>query len=173
MKPCSNYDKTLFLDVYGEMKPGEQSDILNMIFNIKEAAPCADLLPDEARSLAFSIKQKLNNENQVSKWQQWIQNILKNPVPALAAACLVFLVFGWFGTKGLENHWPMQTASNLSTEEKLLIKDFEVIKNLDLLEEMDALEKLVQVVDKREYGSCLFDNSFFAQKEKFLNEYKV
>ncbi|MDM8535534.1 hypothetical protein QUF70_02135 [Desulfobacterales bacterium HSG17] len=198
MKSCSNYQETLFLDVYEEAEPKAQSewnqhmescpacvkdrtDLQRMIFDIKEAAPCADLLPEEARSLSFAIRQKLHKEQSIPKWRLWIQkgiqrgikNTFVNPMPALTAACLILLVFGWFGTKGMENPWPMQTASNLSSEEKLLIKDFEVINNLDLLEEMDALEKLVQAVDKREYGSYLFKEKFFAQKENNLNEYKV
>jgi len=190
MKSCSNYQKTLFLDVYGELEPKahtewkqhiksctscvqDKTDLQHMIADIKAAAPCTELLPQEVKDLSFAIKQKLHKEQSRPKWHQWIQNIFQNPMPALTAACLILLVFGWFGTKNMENHWPMHTASSLNSEEQLLIKDFEVINNLDLLEEMDGLEKLVKAVDKHEYGSCLSNKSFFSQKENNLNEYKI
>lgn len=194
MKSCPDYQEILLLDIHKELDRKtrlkwedhlkscqlclkERTDLQEMIGNIRNSAPSDRLLPEESQHLLSSIRQNIDKELSIPKWRQWIQSAFENRVHALTAACLIVLVFGWFGTRIMENPLTVQTASNLTpvlnSEEKLLMQDYKVINNLDLLEEMEALEKLVQVVDKQEYGSCLIDKRFFVQKEISPNEYKI
>jgi hypothetical protein len=71
-------------------------------------------------------------------------------IPALAAACLIMIVFGWLGLNKFQDPFGTQDLSGLNSQEQMIVKNLEIIKNLELLEEIDTVQKLVRVVDHRD-----------------------
>ncbi|GBC62866.1 hypothetical protein DENIS_3850 [Desulfonema ishimotonii] len=169
MKPCPEYRKILWLDVYGELASRdrlrwehhletcpacreERAKTLRLIYSARQTAPAPEIPARQTEAMTRSIMAALDRQTKKSGW-------LNRParlIPSLVAACLIMVVagtIGWFGTaKSPFFHTGSQTISRLSPDEKLLLKDFEVISNLELLEEFEALEKLVEAVDPAEYG---------------------
>lgn len=179
MKSCSGYQEKLLMDIHGELESEFQSDwekhmekcadcsrerenLHKFIKKIQDAAPCPELPPEEERAMTRSIMNELRKD-QESVWRRWLEYPFEKRIPALLSACIILIIFGWFGIQDQNADSPVKTASNLNIE-KSIIKDFDVINNLELLEEMEALEKLVNVVDQQEYGVIL-NHRILAQKE--------
>ena len=165
MKPCPDCKETLWLDVYGELDPNERpawekhletcegcrqerKQLLRLLQTVKESMFSPALSREEAGALASSITRKLRGERKEMWWQKRLLGIPNRFIPALAAASILIVAFGWFSMKGLRNPSSMSSISNLKSEEQILVKDLDIIKNLELLEEMDTLQKLVHVVDQ-------------------------
>ena len=165
MKPCPDHKETLWLDVYGELDPNERpawekhlekcegcrqerKQLLRLLQTVKASMPSPGLSREEAGALASSIIRKLRGERKETWWRKSLFGIPTRLIPALAAASILIVAFGWFSMKGLRTPSPMRSNSNIQSEEQILVKDFDLIKNLELLEEMDTLQKLVQVVDR-------------------------
>lgn len=165
MKPCPDHKETLWLDVYGELDPNERpawekhletcegcrqerKQLLRLLETVKAAMPSPALSREKARALVSSITRKLRGEREETWWQKRLIGIPHRLIPALAAASILIVAFGWFSMKGLRSPSSMRSISNLQSEEQILVKDLDIIKNLELLEEMDTLQKLVQAVDQ-------------------------
>jgi hypothetical protein len=116
---------------------------------MKEVMPAPSLAPEKAGALADSIIKDLQREKEERWWQGRLWGFPNRFVPAIAAACLMILAFGWFSTREVETPSTFQTGRSLTSEQQMIAKDLEVIRNLELLEEMEMLEKLVRVVDER------------------------
>ena len=170
MKPCTHYQETLLLDVYGELNPHERPEwekhleqcepcrsererLLNMLGTVKAAMPSPDMASDKAEGLPSSIR------------RVWREGLEKKPdrkpfwgspvrfAPALAAACLVIALAGWFSFKEFRHADVIQQGSKVVMEEQLASEDLEVVKNIELLEEMEDVEKLVELLDRPDYRS--------------------
>lgn len=165
MKPCPDHKETLWLDVYGELDPNERpawekhletcegcrqerKQLLRLLETVKAAMPSPALSREKAGALASSITRKLRGEREETWWQKRLIGIPHRLIPALAAASILIVAFGWFSIKGLRSPSSMRSISNLQSEEQILVKDLDIVKNLELLEEMDTLQKLVQAVDQ-------------------------
>lgn len=189
MKSCSRYQERVWMDIHGELESEfhsdlekhmetctecshEHEDLKLFVKKVKSAVPSPVLSTEEKRTMSRAIMQELRKEQEMPAWRKWIQYPSGIRIPALVTACLVLIIFGWFGTQEHKADGPVKTASNLNLEDQLIIKDFNVINNLELLEEMDALEKLVNVVDQREYGVIL-NHRILAQKEMDKSNEKV
>jgi len=170
MKPCTHYQETLLLDVYGELNPHERPEwekhleqcepcrsererLINLLRAVKATMPSPYVLSEKAEGLPSSIR---------SAWREGLE---KKPnrktfwgtparfAPALAAACLVIAVAGWFSFKEFRHADIIQKGSNVVIKEQLASEDLEVVKNLELLEEMEDVEKLVELLDRPDYRS--------------------
>ncbi len=166
MKPCQDFQETLLLDVYGELAPpareawerhlgvcegcrGERERLHQFLRQLKEAMPAPSLTREKARALADSILKELETEGEKKWWKGRFWRFPNRLVPAIAAVCLVILVFGWLSMRKAKTLPFFQAGTNLNSEQQMIAKDLEVIRNLELLEEMEVLEKLVRVVDER------------------------
>ena len=166
MKACQDYQETLLLDVYGELAPEERETwerhlagcegcrhererLRKFLMQLKEAMPTPSLSPEKARALADSILKERQKEGDKWWWKGRLWGSPHRFVPAIAAACLMILVFGWFSLREIKTPSTFQTSSNVHLEQQMIARDLEVIRNLELLEEMEVLEKLVRVVDER------------------------
>jgi anti-sigma factor RsiW len=166
VKPCQDFQETLLLDVYGELAPpareawerhlevcegcrAERERLHQFLRQLKEAMPAPSLSPEKDRALADSILKELETEGERKWWKRRFWRFSNRLVPAIAAVCLVILVFGWLSMRGAKTPSSFQARTNLNSEQKMAARDLEVIRNLELLEEMDVLEKLVRVVDER------------------------
>ena len=167
MKPCSEYHEKMMLDVYGELNSADRKEwdehvvtcdgcrterdrLHHLIHQIQETLPCRDLTREEAGELATSIKARLQKKRTEFWWQKKLFGFPARLVPALGCAMLLILAMGWFGLNDIEEPISLQSATNLTQVEKMMIKDFEIIRNIEILEEMEAIQKLVKVVDGRD-----------------------
>jgi hypothetical protein len=112
--------------------------------------PTPAFSPANARALAGSIRRRLREEEKKTYWRNRLFGIPNRLIPALAAACLLIVAFGWFSLREPKAPTLPQAVSDLQSEEKMLANDLDVIRNMELLEEMETLQKLVQVVDGRQ-----------------------
>jgi hypothetical protein len=110
--------------------------------------PSPALPREKAGDLVRSITRKLREEREEKWWRKRLWGIPNRFIPAMAAACILIVVFSWFSMKGPRSPSSMRSISNLKSEEQILVKNLDIIQNLELLEEMDTLQKLVQVVDQ-------------------------
>ena len=166
MKPCQDFQETLLLDVYGELAPpvrkaweghlevcegcrAERERLHQFLRQLKEALPSPSLSPEKARALADSILQELEKEGEKKWWKERFWRFPNRLVPAIAAVCLVIVVFGWLSIREAKIPPLFRAGTKLSSEQQMIARDLEVIRNLELLEEMEVLEKLVRVVDER------------------------
>ena len=171
MKPCPDHNETLLLDVYGELDPNERPawekhletcegcrqerrQLLHLFQTVKVNMPSPALSREKAGALVRSITRKLREEREEKWWRKRLWGIPNRFIPAMAAVCILIVVFSWFSMKGPRNPSSMRSISNLKSEEQILVKNLDIIQNLELLEEMDTLQKLVQVVDQ---GDVPFD----------------
>jgi hypothetical protein len=167
MKACPNHQETLWLDVYGELKPDERSAwqqhlescsacreerqrLLGLIERLKEEMTPPELSPEKANALSWSIKRALRNQKAGSRSRLRTWGMPSRLIPALAAACFMIIVLGWFGIDKFQGPFKTRNLSGLNSQEQMIVKDLEIIKNLEFLEEMDTVQKLVRVVDHRE-----------------------
>lgn len=165
MKPCPDHNETLWLDVYGELDPNERpawekhletcegcrqerEQILRLLKAVKVNMPSPALSHEKAGALVRSITRKLREKREEKWWRKQPWGIPNKFIPALAAACILIVVFSWLSMKGPKSSSSMRSISNLKSEEEILVKNFDIIQNLELLEEMDTLQKLVQVIDQ-------------------------
>lgn len=166
MKACENFQETLLLDVYGELAPSareawerhlgvcegclrERKRLHQFLRQLKEAMPAPSLSPEKARALDDFILKELKTEDEKKWWKGRFWRFPNRFVPAIAAVCLLILVFGWLSTREVKGPSIFRAGTNLNSEQQMITKDLEVIRNLELLEEMEVLEKLVRVVDER------------------------
>ncbi|MFB0505384.1 MAG: anti-sigma factor [Thermodesulfobacteriota bacterium] len=164
MKLCPDHKETLWLDVYGELDPNERpawekhletcegcrqerTQLFRLLQAVKVNMPSPELSREKTNALARSITRKLRDEREETWWRKWLWGRPNRLVPALAAASILIVAFGWFSMKGFRSSFSIRSLSNLKSEEQVLVKDLDIVKNLELLEEMDTLRKLVQVVD--------------------------
>ncbi|NIS61451.1 MAG: hypothetical protein GTO13_12350 [Proteobacteria bacterium] len=164
MKSCSDHQETLWLDVYGELDPNEhpawkkhletcegcrqeRAQLFRLLQTVKVNMPSPELSREKAEALVRSITRKLRCAREETWWQKWLWGRPNRLIPALAAASILIVAFGWFSIKGFRSPFSMSSLSNLKSEKRILVKDLDIVKNLELLEEMDTLRKLVQVVD--------------------------
>ena len=168
MKHCREWQETLWLDVHGELSPQvrlewekhlegcrpcyqERAQLLHLLKNVNEAVPEPSLSHEDAGALYNAITGKLKEEHRgkARRRKSFFEGYIK-PIHALAACCLLIVVFGWFGLKGLQQTTRIGTVSDPGAKEQLIATDMDLLQNLELLEEMDTLEKLDQVMGKRE-----------------------
>jgi len=164
MKHCSEWQETLWLDVYGELSPQvrlkwekhlegcrhcyqERTQLLHLLKNVNEAVPEPSLSHEDAGDLYNAITEKLIEEKRgkARSSKSFFHGYIK-PVHALAACCLLIIVFGWFGLRGPWHTTRVGTISDLGGQEQVIVREIDLLENLDLLEEMDTLEKLDQVL---------------------------
>jgi hypothetical protein len=165
MKPCSDYQEMLLLDVYGELNPAERrvwedhfntcehcrkekEQLLRLLQTIKTALPDPTLSPDEIAEHVRSIQWKLREEANLPWWRKVRFHLPYRLVPALTTACLLLIIASWFGVKEFKKAGIIFPSLRSFSEEQINRDDLEVVKNLDFLKEMDDLEKLVKVLDK-------------------------
>ncbi|MGD2127086.1 MAG: hypothetical protein PVG99_13460 [Desulfobacteraceae bacterium] len=164
MKVCSDRQETFWLDLYGELDPKEQlawdqhlrscagcreerGRMHHLLARIKEEMAPPQLSLERASALSWSIKRKLRHEELRAGWWKRIVATPKRMIPAVAAASLLIVAFGWFSAKIFQSPTMVQDASS---GRQVTATDLEVINNLELLEELDTLQKLVQVLDDKE-----------------------
>ncbi len=164
MKSCPNHQKTLWLDVYGELpaqeRPAwerhlkicdrcrlERQKLVQMLQLVKESIPASELSQEESEALEQTISRTLRRDLERSWWRKLLFGITAHPIPALLAACLLVVVLGWFGLRQFQVPSSVRTASSLDSRQEVMAKDLEIIEELELLEQMDVLEKVVQVID--------------------------
>ena len=164
MKHCSEWQETLWLDVYGELSPQvrlkwekhlegcrhcyqERTQLLHLLKNVNEAVPEPSLSHEDTGDLYNAITGKLIEEQRgkARRRKPFFHGYIK-PIHALAACCLLIVVFGWFGLRGPRQTTRVGTISDLGSQEQVIVKEIDLLENLDLLEEMDTLEKLDQVL---------------------------
>jgi Putative zinc-finger len=164
MSCCRKWQKTLWLDVHGELPPRKREEwkqhiesckpccqererLLHLLKNVTKAMPQAFLSGADADAFHNNVMEKVPVQRNNKAWRQ--QSFFKGyikPVYALAACCLVLAAFGWFGLKELHQTRRVGTISSVGTNEQLIAKDMDLLENLDLLKEMDTLKKLDQVM---------------------------
>jgi predicted anti-sigma-YlaC factor YlaD len=166
MNCCRKWQKTLWLDVYGELPHQKHAEwkqhlencvscrqerkrMLQLLTDITKTMPEAVLTGKDAGVFHSNVMGKLSEQRKKKAWrrQSFFKEYIK-PVYALAACSLMLAVFGWFGFKELHQTTRIGTISSLGTNEQMIAKDMDLLENLDLLEEMDTLKKLDQVMGK-------------------------
>jgi len=135
MKHCSEWQETLWLDVYGELSPQvrlkwekhlegcmhcyqERTQLLQLLKNVNEAVPEPSLSHKDTGDLYSAITGKLVEEKRgkARRWKSFFHGYIK-PIHALAACCLLIVVFGWFGLRGLQQTTRVGTISDLGGQE--------------------------------------------------------
>ena len=165
MKNCRHWQETLWLEVYGELEPEEQIEwenhlatcngclherkrLIHLFENIKEAMPEPSLSRETSRALQTAVTEKLREKQRRSWWRNpFLAGYIK-PLHVAAVCGMLVVAFGWFGVKGIRHSQTVELASDLGTEEKMIVKHIDLLENLDLLEEMETLEKLDQVMGR-------------------------
>lgn len=164
MKPCPDYQETLYLEVYGELDEAERpawekhlstcgqcrkerEALLRLLETVKVTMPQPVLSRKQADELASAIIPKLSNLPERERRKQ-LFGVPGRLIPALATASFLLIVLSWISLKEFKMPALFPKASNLTLEEQVSPKDMDVIKNLELLKEMDDIEKLVQRLDK-------------------------
>jgi hypothetical protein len=129
----------------------ERTQLLHLLKNVNEAVPEPSLSNEDAGALYNAITGKLNEEyrGKARRRKSFFEGYIK-PIHALAACCLLLVVFGWFGIKGFQQTTRIGTVSDLGGKEQLIATDMDLLENLELLEEMDTLEKLDRLMGKGE-----------------------
>jgi hypothetical protein len=105
--------------------------------------------------LRSSISRTIDRERHRQGLRPRFLGITFPPLPALAAACLLVVGFGWLGFRELRWPAPTQTAAHLEPEERLIVKDLDLLKEMDLLQDIEVIRKLVQVVDHEDKEATL------------------
>ena len=170
MKPCSDYQEMLLLDVYGELNPAERrvwenhlstcehcrkekEQLLQLLQTIKTALPTPTLSPDKIADHVRSIQGKLREEANLPWWRKVRFRLPQRLIPALTTACLLLIIMSWFGLKEFRKFGLLPTSPQTTSEEQINRNDLEVVKNLDFLKEMDDVEKLVKHLDETDSQS--------------------
>ena len=165
MKPCSDYQEMLLLDVYGELNPAERrawenhlstcehcrkekEQLLRLLQTIKTALPTPTLSPDKIAAHVRSIQEKLREEANLPWWRKVRLRLPQRLIPALTTACLLLIIMSWFGLKELRKFGLLPTSHQTTSEEQINRNDLDVVKNLEFLKEMEDVEKLVKHLDE-------------------------
>jgi hypothetical protein len=165
MNPCTTYQETLWLDVYGELADEERlawekhletceachqekETLLHVLHKAKDAliVPLPSPSPVEQARAAWDREAERKMER--AWWPRLFIGIPAWPLPALATAVLLVTVVTWVTVTRWESHPGLSPGSNLVVGRPLTPEEFAVIKNLRILKEMATIEKLVQVLDK-------------------------
>jgi len=130
----------------------EKERLLNMLGTVKATVPSPDMASEQGEGLPSSIRNAWREglERKPDRKPFWGTPVLF--APALAAACLVIALAGWFSFKEFRHTDIIQQGSKVAMEEQLASEDLEVVKNIELLEEMEDVEKLVELLDRPDYG---------------------
>ena len=170
MKPCSDYQETLLLDVYGELKPAERrawenhlgtcehcrkekEQLLRLLQTIKTALPTPTLSPDKIVEHVREIQGKLREEANLPWWRKMRFRLPQPLIPALTTACVLLIIISWFGLKEFRKFGILSISPQTTSEEQINRNDLEVVENLDFLKEMGEVEKLVKHLDKADSPS--------------------
>jgi predicted anti-sigma-YlaC factor YlaD len=170
MKPCSDYQAMLLLDVYGELNPAERrawenhlstcehcrkekEQLLQLLQTIKTALPAPTLSPDKIAEHVRSIQWKLREEANLPWWRKVRFHLPYRLVPALTTACLLLIIASWFGVKEFRKVGLLPTSPQTTSEEQINRNDLEVVENLDFLKEMEDVKKLVKHLDETDSQS--------------------
>lgn len=170
MKPCSDYQEMLLLDVYGELNPAEcrvwenhlstcehcrkeKEQLLQLLQTIKTALPTPTLSPDKIAEHVRSIQEKLREEANLPWWRKVRFRLPQRLIPAITTACLLLIIVSWFGLKEFRKFGLLPTAPQTTSEEQINRNDLEVVENLDFLKEMEDVEKLVKHLDETDSQS--------------------
>jgi len=165
MKPCSDYQEMLLLDVYGGLNPAERhlwekhlstcepcrkekEQLVRLVQTIKTALPTPTLSPDKVTDHVRAIRGKLREEADLPWWRQISFRLPQRLIPALTTACLLLIIMSWFGLKEFKKFGILSTSPQSTSEEQINRNDLEVIENLEFLKEMKDVEKLVKHLDK-------------------------
>ena len=168
MKPCSDYQEMLLLDVYEELNPAERSawenhlgtcehcrkdreQLVRLLQTIKTALPTATLSPDKIADHVRSIQRKLREEADLPWWRKMYFPLPQRLIPVLTTACVLLIIISWFGLKEFEKFGILSTSHQIISEEQINRNDLEVVKNLEFLKEMEDVEKLVKHLDKTDH----------------------
>jgi anti-sigma factor RsiW len=166
MEDCQDFKEKLILDAHGELDQTERfaleghlrkckachrerERLVHFLSQIKEAVPSPELTSAQSRELRGFIERKIGEKKERSWWRKWDVTGGHRLIPALAAACLIFVALGWFSLKVLNDSPSSQPFLGQNGDVSLVTEDMEVIENLEFLEEMDILDKLVERVDDR------------------------
>jgi hypothetical protein len=158
-KACRNQNETLMLDVLGELNDPrlrseweqhlkacggcriEAARMRQLIGKVRESGMPPELTPVQRDAMAGAVGWRLRNERLARpKKAGWRLRL----VPALAAACALFVVVA-VGYRLKDVYLGPDRGAEMSAE--LQAQDLDIIKHLDLLKDMDTIEKLIHVVD--------------------------
>jgi hypothetical protein len=170
MKPCSDYQEMLLLDVYGELNPEERrawenhlnacehcrkekEQLVRLLQTIKTTLPAPTLSPDKIAGQVRAIQRKLRAEADLPWWKKLRFPLPQRLIPALTTACLLLIIVSWFGLKEFKKFGMLSTSSQTTSEEQINRNDLEVVKNLEFLKEMGDVEKLVKHLDETDSQS--------------------
>ncbi|WAC06250.1 MAG: hypothetical protein OS130_08205 [Thermodesulfobacteriota bacterium] len=170
MKPCSDYQETLLLDVYGELNlverrvwenhlstcehcRKEKEQLLRLLKTIKNALPTPTLSPDKIAEHVRVIQRKLKEEANLPWWRKARFHLPQRLIPALTTACVLLIIISWFGLKEFKKFDMLSTSPQTTSEEQINRDDLEVVKNLEFLKEMEDVEKLVKHLDETDSQS--------------------
>jgi anti-sigma factor RsiW len=168
MKPCPDFQEKLMMDAYGELQPKdrfvlerhlkgcegcrrERDRLANLLERIKETMPPPEMPQALYSEMTRSIIKKLKDKQDKTWWRKLRWTGGYRTIPALAAACLIVFVIGWFSIKTLNRSSPSRTMFTQGSGHQPVVEDIEVIENLEFLEDMDILNKLVDRVDDRNF----------------------
>ncbi len=168
MRGCKDFEKTLMLDVFGELTPDEYSRwslhtkecdlcaaerrrLAKMLKIIKTVGMPEPISESEAARLSAHVRWALNNKERVTfseRKPSLGRSFGWKPAWAFGLVLTVALLTGglyWrmspYGTDSMNTS---VTTSTISTE------DQEVVENLDFLKDLDTIRKLVSVVDQED-----------------------
>ena len=166
MNGCEEYRETLLLDVHGEAIGDRRTwerhlvdcpgcrDARERLRAVIQRVQGSGLYPEpsarEAAELRRSISLAVDKERQRRKRRRALIGLPLPRLPALVAACLLAVSFGWIGLREIYRPAPVPTRTYLELDERLIAKDLEILEALDLLEDMDVIQQLVQAVDTKE-----------------------
>jgi len=160
-------EEILWLDVYGELPSGERSAWQNhlevcegcrqerermrrLIHRMRETMHSPELSQREQTTLTSAIKRQLKEDRGRGRW---LAGLMRRPVrliPAMAAACLLIVAFGWFGLKEFKTSFQGPDTARRPSEQQMIAKNIDILNNLELFEEMDTIRKLVQLGDEKD-----------------------
>lgn len=166
MQACSNRMEILMMDVHGELDPGDRVDwehhletcqgcrrerdrMLNTIREMKEAMKVPELPPERAEALISALRREVGGASKGHWWRKTFFGERVGMIPALATACILFVILGFYGYRMLMVPTELQFVRDHSGVGQSMQQDFDVIANLELLRSMDAIEKLVTIVDDK------------------------
>lgn len=162
MKMCPEHENTLWMDVYGELGPGERANwethlsgcsacrrerihAMQMVGRIQEACappPLEEMAIDQAVERIAAESTATRRPSPTPK--RWLF-VPARVIPVAAAACIL-LISAILFTLTSETPAPDQRmAAVADIHERLQTEDLEVIRNLELLTEFEAIQQLVQV----------------------------
>ena len=177
MTACSDRETTLYLDIYGELPPRQATEwhrhldtcrgcreerqrLTRLVGKVESEFSAPALTDDSARDMRSAIIDRLHPRIRLPWWRQLFSGGPRRLVPALATAAILVAVLGWFGITRMNPATSGPSLSRITTEEQMILENYELIENLELLEEMEALEKLVELVDTEDLGNRIIPTPY-------------